>query len=86
MATVTHHLSRQVDEILEPVWQEERRRAKRRGIYAGVGRVVAGATVFLVIAVVVDLLVGVTVPWIAFACITIAAMALSVASRSDPFD
>ena len=86
MATVTHQLPRMVDEVLEPVWRKERSRAKRRGLYVRVGQVVAGALVFLAIAVAVDLLVGVTVPWVAFTCISLVAMAFSVGGEPDSFD
>jgi len=85
MATMTH-LQHQVDEVLEPLWQQEHTQAKRRSVYVRIGQVLAGALIFVVVAVAVDLLVGVTVPWVAFVCITLVAMALSVGGRSDPFD
>ena len=53
---------------------------------ARIAWVVGGMLVFWVVALAVYLVVGVSIPWVAFGCITLLAVVLSVASQSDSFD
>ncbi|HXX89661.1 MAG TPA: hypothetical protein VEI83_05490 [Acidimicrobiales bacterium] len=81
MAAAEEHLRREVDEVLGPVWRRERRHARRRVAWATLGRVALGMAAIWVLSVVVDLVVGVAVPWLAFGVITALATVLAFANQ-----
>jgi len=83
MATAEEHLRQEVDEVLEPVWRRERLHARRRITCATLGRVALGMSGLWVLAVVVNLVVGVAVPWIAFGVITTLAVVLAFANQPE---
>jgi hypothetical protein len=55
-------LRRAVDDVLQPAWPTERRRARRRWVAATVGRAVLGTVALWTLATVVSLFVGRTLP------------------------
>jgi acyl-CoA synthetase (AMP-forming)/AMP-acid ligase II len=59
MATSEEHLGQAVDEVLDPAWPDERRRALRRWSYSTVGRVAAGLLALWAFG----LIIGLTLPW-----------------------
>jgi len=62
MADSEEHLARAVDEVLDPAWIDERRRALRRWSYSTIGRVAIGMLALWVF----DLLIGMALPWVFF--------------------
>jgi hypothetical protein len=59
MATSEEQVARAVDEVLDPAWPNERRRALRRWSYSTIGRVAVGLVALWVFGVIV----GMTLPW-----------------------
>jgi len=64
MATSGEHVAQAVDEVLEPAWPDECRRALRRWSYATIGRVTGGLLGLWALEFVMHLMVGLTLPWI----------------------
>jgi hypothetical protein len=77
MALSEDHIRRAVDEALAPVWIRERRRARRRWAWETAGRVVAGLAALGALALTVRIAMGVSVPWIFFACMAVLMTALA---------
>ena len=67
MATSEEQLAQAVDEALEPAWSHERRRAIRRWNLSTVGRVAGGLLALWALGFLMDLTVGLVLPWIFFA-------------------
>ena len=67
MATSEDHLAQAVDEVLDPAWPDERRRALRRWSYATIGRVAGGLLGLWALGFVLGLVAGLTLPWTFFA-------------------
>jgi len=83
MATSEDHLRQLVDEVLEPAWHRERHRARRRVVWGTLWRLVVGMSGLWLLALVVDLVVGVAVPWIAFGVITALATVLAFVNQPE---
>jgi hypothetical protein len=64
MATSEEHVAQAVDEVLDPAWPDERRRALWRWSYATIGRVAAGLLGLWALGFVMHLMVGLTLPWV----------------------
>ncbi len=73
MAVSEEHLRRAVDEVLEPAWPQEQRRAAKRLAYSTVRRVVGGTLALWLLGLVVHLIVGGTFPWVYFGFIALLA-------------
>jgi len=83
MAISEEQLRRAVDEVLEPVWPQERRRAVRRLAYSTLRRVAGGALVLWSLGFVVHLIVGAPFPWAYFGFIALLA---TIVALPDPGD
>jgi hypothetical protein len=66
MAISEDHIRRAVDEILDPAWARERRRAAWRMSRTTLGRVIPGLLVLWVVAIVAHLVLAVNIPWVFF--------------------
>jgi hypothetical protein len=75
MPTPEEHLRRAVDEVLEPAWPRERRRAVRRLAGSMLGRLFGGLLALWTLALLVHLVVGPPFPWAAFGLVTVLATA-----------
>jgi fatty acid desaturase len=73
MALSEEHLRSAVDEVLEPAWPRERRRAARRLGLRTTIRIVWGCLALWVLGFVVHLWVGVSFPWVFFGVIALLA-------------
>jgi hypothetical protein len=78
------HLRRAVDEALEPVWPNERRRASRRLVLSTLGRAALGVLGFWGLAVGVYLLVGAVFPWTFYAFIGGLTVVAALHDARDP--
>jgi len=76
-------LRRAVDEVLDPIWHQEHRRARQHRVTSTVGRMAGGMLVLWALALVVQLVVGVTVPWVAFGFVTLLATVLAMWDAPD---
>jgi hypothetical protein len=78
MSVSEEHLRQCVDDVLEPVWPNEHRRATRRWSYSTLARAGLGILAFWGLALAVDLFFGLAFPWTFYAFIggltTIAAL------------
>jgi hypothetical protein len=83
MAISEEHLRRAVDDVLEPAWLRERRRAARRLFSSTLGRVVGGLLALWVLALVVYLLTGVMVPWTFFVFMTVLMTVTALSDRDS---
>lgn len=66
MVTSEEHLAGAVDEVLDPAWEDERRRAVRRWAYCTAERVAGGLLALWALGLVMHFIVGLTVPWMSF--------------------
>jgi hypothetical protein len=73
MAFSERQLRHAVDEVLEPVWPRERRRAARRLCVRSLGRIAGGCLALWGLGFVVHLWVGVSFPWVFFGVIALLA-------------
>jgi hypothetical protein len=71
-------LRRAVDDVLEPAWPRERRRASRRLARSMVSRLAGGLVALWAMALVVRVVVGPPFPWLAFGMITLMASTVVV--------
>jgi hypothetical protein len=78
MASSEEHLRHAVDEILEPAWPRERRRALRRVARSMLGRFAGGVLALWTLALVVHVIVGPPFPLLAFGLTTLLATAVVV--------
>ncbi|MGP0030370.1 MAG: hypothetical protein ACLPVF_07675 [Acidimicrobiales bacterium] len=69
MSVSEEHLRRAVDDVLEPVWPDERRRAARGWFYGTLARAALGILGFWGLAVVMYLVFGLALPWTFYAFI-----------------
>ncbi len=83
MAVFEEDLRQAVDNVLEPAWPRERRRALRRLGCSMLGRLAGGLAVLWVLAFLVRLVTGVTVPWVAFGFITFLATVVALPEPGD---
>jgi len=60
------HLRRAVDDVLDPVWPDERRRAARRLTASTAGRAAVGVVGFCSLSLVEHVVIGGPVPWAFF--------------------
>jgi len=77
-------LRRAVDQVLEPAWPLERRRAARRLTYHVLARIVGGFIVLWGLGITVHLLVGGPFPWMFFGVIALLASTAASLSQCDP--
>jgi len=70
------YLRSAVDEVLEPAWPRERRRALRRLAGSVLGRLAGGVLAMWALALVVHLVIGPPFPWVAFGLVTLLATAV----------
>ena len=82
MALSDDHLRQAVDEAMEPSWPRERRRALHRWAWSTAGRVAAALLALFVLGLIMQALVGVTLPWVFFGFIG-ALMAVLAFLQSD---
>lgn len=78
MAISEEHLRRAVDEVLEPAWPRERKRAVRRLAGSMLGRFVGGVLALWALALVVRAIVGPPFPVLAFGVTTLLGSAVAV--------
>jgi hypothetical protein len=83
MAVSEEHLRRAVDEVLEPAWPRERRRAARRMSLSTLSRVVGGCLALWALGFVVHLLVGGNFPWLYFGLIALLAAIAASTNQGD---
>lgn len=81
MASPEEHLRHAVDEVLEPAWPRERRRALMRLGASAARRFVCGVLGLWTLALVVHVVVGPPFPWVAFGLVTL--LATAVVSACD---
>ncbi len=81
MGTPEEHLRQAVDEVLEPAWPKERRRAARRRLGATLLRVGVFLSAIWGLALVVFLITGAMLPWTFFAFMS--ALAFFAAQRES---
>ncbi|MGO8870071.1 MAG: hypothetical protein ACLQPH_01485 [Acidimicrobiales bacterium] len=84
MSISEEHLRPIVDDVLEPAWPVERRRASRRWMWATLIRVAAGVLGFWGLALAVSLMVGVAFPWSFYAFIGGLTAVLGLHQARDP--
>jgi hypothetical protein len=63
MSLSEEHLRKAVDDVLEPAWEDERRRAAAWHTWCTLGRVVGGMFALGALGLVARLVVGLTFPW-----------------------
>jgi fatty acid desaturase len=73
MALSEEHLRSAVDEVLEPAWPRERRRAARRLRLRTISRIAGGCVALWGLGFVVHLWVGGSFPWLFFGVIALLA-------------
>lgn len=73
MALSEEYLRNAVDEVLEPAWPRERRRAARRLHLRTMSRIAGGCLALWGLGFVVHLWVGVSFPWVFFGVIALLA-------------
>jgi hypothetical protein len=83
MAVSEEHLRRAVDEVLEPAWPRERRRAAKRLGYRTLGRIAGGCLALWGLGFLVHLLVGGHFPWVFFGVITLLASIAASITQAD---
>jgi hypothetical protein len=81
MDSPEEHLRHAVDEVLEPAWPRERRRALMRLAAPTAGRFVRGVLGLWALALTVHVVVGPPFPWVAFGLVTL--LATAVVSACD---
>jgi hypothetical protein len=84
MSLSEDQIRRAVDEVLEPAWPAEARRAARAWNLATLGRVVAGLVGVGLILTVVRLVEGRSFPWTFFAFIAVLTVAVAFHAARDP--
>ena len=70
MALSDDQLRQAVDEVLDPVWADEKRE-RRRLIRSTLARVFNAMLILWLFGLLVHWVVGVTIPWVAFAFVTV---------------
>ena len=83
MDTSEEQLRRAVDEVLEPVWAIERRRAIRRLVYVTAGRVAMGVLTMWVVAFGAHLVVHENFPRVYFVVITLLGTTIAALMNMD---
>jgi len=83
MAVSEESLGRAVDEVLEPAWMRERRRAAMRLGYYTVRRIVGSFLALWGLGFVAHLLVGGHFPWVFFGLIALLASIAASTTQSD---
>ncbi len=83
MAVSEELLRRAVDEVLEPAWQYERRRAARALTYRTLRRIAVGCLVLWGLGVVVHLVVGGYFPTLSFGLVTLLASVAASTTQGD---
>jgi hypothetical protein len=83
MAVSEELLRQAVDEILEPAWPRERRRASRRLGYHAVARIIGGFLALWGLGFASHLLVGGSFPWVFFGLIALLASIAAFATQCD---
>jgi hypothetical protein len=83
MAIFEEHLRQAVDDVLEPAWPRERRRAHRRLSWSTLGRLAGGLAVLWLLAFVVRLITGEAFPWFAFGLVTFLATVVALPEPGD---
>ena len=81
MASPEEHLRHAVDEVLEPAWPRERRRALVRLGVSAARRFVCGVLGLWTLALIVHAVVGPPFPWVAFGLVAL--LATAVVSACD---
>lgn len=66
MAGAEDRLRQSVDEVLEPAWHRERRRAWRRVLSGSFGRWLGGMAAISLLALALRLILGMALPWFFF--------------------
>ncbi len=83
MAASEELLRRAVDQVLEPAWPLERRRAARRLGYHVLARIVGGFFVLWGLGITAHLLVGGPFPWMFFGLIALLASTAAALTQCD---
>jgi Mn2+/Fe2+ NRAMP family transporter len=84
MSVSEEHLRQSVDEALEPVWPAERRRAARWWLCSTLARAALGVLAFWGLALALDLLFGLALPWTFYACIGGLTILAALREARDP--
>lgn len=84
MSVSEEHIRRSVDEVLEPAWPNEHRRAARRWYYSTLARAAVGTLGFWGLALLIYLLVGVAFPWTFYAFIGGLTAVAALSDARDP--
>ena len=84
MSLSEDHIRQAVDEVLEPVWPLEARRALRSWNLATLGRAVAGLVGVGLLLTVIRVIEGRSFPWTFFAFIVVVTMAVAFYGARDP--
>jgi hypothetical protein len=79
MAASDEYLRRAVDEVLDPAWSHEHKRASHATIF----RVAAGVTFLFVVATVAHLILNVDIPWVFFGIIALVGTTLAALMEWD---
>jgi hypothetical protein len=82
MALSERQLRHAVDEVLEPAWPRERRRAARRLHLRSLSRIAGGCLALWGLGFVAHLWVGVSFPWVFFGVIALLA-AVAASGQED---
>jgi len=83
MAVSEELLRHAVDEILEPAWPHERRRAARRLSYQTLARIMGGFLALWGLGFATHLLVGGSFPWMFFGLIALLASIAAFTTQID---
>jgi hypothetical protein len=84
MSLSEDHIRQAVDEVLEPAWPAEARRAARAWNLATLARVVAGLVGVALLLTVVRLVEGRSFPWTFFVFIAVVTVAVGFHAARDP--
>jgi hypothetical protein len=83
MTVAEEHMRRSVDEVLEPAWPRERRRAARRLGYRTLRRIAGGCLALWGLGFLVHLVVGGSFPWASFGLIALLSSVAASTSQGD---
>ena len=83
MALSEEHLRHAVDQVLEPAWPLERRRAARRLSFHVLARIAGGFLALWGLGITAHLLVGGPFPWMFFGLIALLASAAAAMTQCD---
>ena len=84
MSVSEEHLRQSVDDVLEPAWPGERRRAARSWFCSTLARAALGTLAFWGLALALHLLFGLALPWTFYAFVGGATTMAALREARDP--